>query len=835
VRRLCSAILVVAGLVPWSGLAGQSELGFSPSSAEATRMVTVTAGEQYAAGRLHRALFGDHYRDLWTTPIQVPPLDLDTYAGGLTPVETGGGQQTQSLKLKSAGGRDYVFRSVDKDPTPALPRAYRGTVVHRLVQDAISAAHPGGPLIAVGLLDAIGVLQVKPRLFLLPDQVKLGRFSPQFANMLGYLEERPDDGFAGADKVLDWEEVVELLDQDPSHQVDIREFLKARLVDHLLGDWDRHGDQWSWAGIKHDGRTRWRPIPRDRDQALARYDGLLLGLARRVNPKLVNFGPRYPSILGLAWNAQELDRRLLASLDREAFDSIAISVQAAITDSVIDGALEAVPEPWQARHPWIARALRQRRDSLVGYAGEFYRLLAEDVDIVGTDAAELAEARREASGRLTLVVTRVKSGDTTFRRSFEPRETKTVRLLLSGGVDSLRLLGQSGAGPLLEIEREPGVDGLIVFPGVRKYRLHDPAPDSSGVKTDSTASEPRPRDWGSSFGISPRAEYEADLGLLLGMQASRTDFARRLPYGSRIRLVTQYATAANGLRTELIADLRRVNPQVRLELRVRASEIEVVRFTGFGNETPAPRGSTFQNVDQWQFVVAPLLEYAVSDRLLLQAGPLVKYSTTDLHQDRLIDRDRPVGSTGFGRVGAQGGIAVGVLDSTDLSAAGGKLTVGGSVFPPIWSGSGTFGEIHAEAVGRLPVRVGPNPLIAARLGAKRVWGAFPYDEAAFLGGQRTLRGYDYQRFAGDASLFGSLEVRVPVARVLEHWVPTRIGVFALGDAGRVWADDTRSRRVHAAGGGGVWLSLFEDSYTGSLAMASGSEGTLWYLRSGLAF
>jgi hypothetical protein len=50
-------------------------------------------------------------------------------------------------------------------------------------------------------------------------------------------------------------------------------------------------------------------------------------------------------------------------------------------------------------------------------------------------------------------------------------------------------------------------------------------------------------------------------------------------------------------------------------------------------------------------------------------------------------------------------------------------------------------------------------------------------------------------------VFCSAEIRVPVARVLEDWVPTATGVLSLADAGRVWADG--SSRVHAAGGGGV--------------------------------
>jgi hypothetical protein len=34
----------------------------------------------------------------------------------------------------------------------------------------------------------------------------------------------------------------------------------------LIGDWDRHYDQWRWAEYKK-GQVIYRPIPRDRDQA----------------------------------------------------------------------------------------------------------------------------------------------------------------------------------------------------------------------------------------------------------------------------------------------------------------------------------------------------------------------------------------------------------------------------------------------------------------------------------------------------------------------------------------------------------------------------------------
>jgi hemolysin activation/secretion protein len=142
----------------------------------------------------------------------------------------------------------------------------------------------------------------------------------------------------------------------------------------------------------------------------------------------------------------------------------------------------------------------------------------------------------------------------------------------------------------------------------------------------------------------------------------------------------------------------------------------------------------------------------------------------------------------------------------------------------------------AEMSTWLPVgKRGTGPALAARVGARRVWGPFPYDDAAFLGGEHTLRGYLFQRFAGDASLYGRVELHVPVARVLEHLIPTKIAAFALGDAGRVWADGARSSQVHAAAGGGLSLSFFDDRQMISLAVASGAEGSRWHLRTGIGF
>ena len=87
--------------------------------------VTVIPGRDYAASSAWRWLWGAHYRNAWTQPVSIPYLDLRQYAGGLKPVSRGGGNQTRALQLDGADGRQYSFRSIDKDPTKALPPEYQ--------------------------------------------------------------------------------------------------------------------------------------------------------------------------------------------------------------------------------------------------------------------------------------------------------------------------------------------------------------------------------------------------------------------------------------------------------------------------------------------------------------------------------------------------------------------------------------------------------------------------------------------------------------------------------------------------------------------------------------
>ncbi|HSW56142.1 MAG TPA: hypothetical protein VLH59_13740, partial [Ignavibacteriaceae bacterium] len=47
--------------------------------------ITIIPGEQYAASGFYEFWFGEHWREVWTTPIKVEVLNLDKFAGGLIP------------------------------------------------------------------------------------------------------------------------------------------------------------------------------------------------------------------------------------------------------------------------------------------------------------------------------------------------------------------------------------------------------------------------------------------------------------------------------------------------------------------------------------------------------------------------------------------------------------------------------------------------------------------------------------------------------------------------------------------------------------------------------
>jgi len=287
------------------------------------------AGSEYQAGGFARFFTGDHWRDLWITPFKVQVLNLNSFAGGLTPSKRGGGLQTKSLHFTAGDGKKYKFRSIDKDVSRSLPPDFSSSVVADVMQDQVSVTNPVSAIVVAPLMDAVDILNAKPFICILPDDEKLGEFQEEFGNLLGTLEENPDDyddeklNFAGADKIVNTFKLFEKMQKDNDEIVDAAEYLKARLLDIFIGDRDRHSGQWKWAGNKEGKKRIWKPIPKDRDFAFPLYDGVFPQAMTVAATSMVNFGYDMPSMFDMTWEGRHLDRRLLGSIDKSIWDSVA--------------------------------------------------------------------------------------------------------------------------------------------------------------------------------------------------------------------------------------------------------------------------------------------------------------------------------------------------------------------------------------------------------------------------------------------------------------------------------------------------------------------------------
>ena len=412
-------------------------------------------------GGVQRFVWGGGYRDTWGTPVRFPVLDLGTEAGGLTPVKEGGGNQTTGLRLAGADGREYGLRLVEKGGTGQLPPELRDGLAGDVVLDLRSAQTPYGAIAAYPLSRAAGVLIARPRLVYVPDDPRLGRYRETFAGQIALLEVRADndmrgvEGFDGVADVVSDGKMYEALRADQDHHVDQRAFLRARLVDMLVADWDRHRDQWRWAAyepgeldpsLTGDAATQgkvYRPVAKDHDFAFYGIGGVIPFLMRNfADERLQPFANSFGTLTGLTANGFDQDRRFFNALSREDMEAAAREVQQSLSDAVIDDAVAELPAPIQALvgDRWRS-TLKVRRDKLGRVADDLYDLHAGIVDVLGTDEREHFTATREADGRLSVVVRSGKDGKedrVLYQRTFIPHETHEVRFYGFGGRDPRR-------------------------------------------------------------------------------------------------------------------------------------------------------------------------------------------------------------------------------------------------------------------------------------------------------------------------------------------------------------------------------------------------------------
>lgn len=824
--------------------------------------------------KFHRFVWGNHYRAVYFTPFEAPVLDLSTMYGGLVPVKRGGGYQTSSLRLQAANGKQYVMRALLKDASHLLPYPYNHTVAKDIFADQFSAAHPFAAMALTDMAQAAGIYHTNPHIFFVPRQPALGAYSDSFGDKLYLFEERPSgdwrdaDFFGRAKNIIDTQDLIKKRNNNYKTAIDEPFTVRARLFDMLVGDWDRHDDQWRWAASEPDsaGFVWYRPIPRDRDQAFHKYDGLVISLLRNSIPffrQLRVFQPDVKNTKWINYNARHFDQTFLTGIGWPYWEAETRRLQQQLTDSIIAQSMTNMPvHAFELTGKGLIEKVEGRRNRLMDIARDHYELLARKVDIVGTHQDDIFVVERLDNERTVVRVFHADSLATTgrmfFERTFFTTETKEIRLYALEGNDLITIAGKTHKGILVRAIGGLGSDTFIDSSKVKGWskktkiydnRLNDNHFSSHGESNIILSNDPvmniydrkAPEyeyDYTSPY---PRIGFNPDDGLMLGggIKSLRYGF-KKSPYAAQHTLAAHYAFATSGFgikyKGEFIGALRKCD--ILLNSKIQGP-LFTINYFGLGNNTPVI--SNDREDFDYNRVRQSLVGLYPSIRVPLGEGGsismIAKAEATKIENTpgRFVGKPEAMvpqeafSNNYFG--GSELRLDYKNVDQEYFPTMGIDFSGGISWITNLSQPNRQFTCLD----GHFSFYLGSDKIVlASSVGGKKVHGDFLFYQAATIGGDENLRGFRNERFAGNTAFYHNTDLRIRLGKLNNYYFPLTIGLFGGFDYGRIWLEGEYSNLWHQSYGGGFWLSPFETA-TANLSLFHSSDGYRFTVGSNFMF
>ena len=830
-----------------------------PSNKDTT--ILIAASDKFEAGPLKRLILGSHHREVWGTPVEVNVLNLKEE--GLKAIQLGGGKQTKSLRLENKEGTQFVFRSIQKNPAKVvLPQDMQDTWVADLMRDQVSMSHPYGAFAIPSLAKAAGILHKDSKLVFIPDHPRLGAYREVYKNTLASYEVRANkkigdvESFGSAKKAISTPDMIMLLHEDNDNVVDEEDMLRNRLFDMLVGDFDRHDDQWRWAVFtcekgnheacyhtKTDASGKgiiFRPVPRDRDQVFDNVDGLV---ARAASLKfapgriLRDYDHKIKDLVGLNINGRELDKTFLTRLSKNDWIKIAEEVQANLTDSIIRNAFKVWPKNiFDLGGEEIVQKMISRRNDIVKYAVEYYKILAEKVEIVGSNKVELFEIYRQENGKTTVKVYKKYSHSKkalVYSRTFKKDETKELFIYGLGGDDHFEIFGNTKSGAKIRVI---GGDGNDVFNDISSVKgiakrtfIYDVTTGTVIKPGKETKIRTSDRDYQVNeykrFRFKPDIVapivilgFNADDGLIIGGGVSiKKQGWRKTPYSSWQKVSAAYASNTGAIKFDYDADFNQLFKKWSLFVNAHVlAPNNSTNFYGLGNETVAldPTSEYFQlNFDR--FKLSALFGRQISEQHKFKIGPSYEYIQIINTSDKFISSPSANISPGelreTGFMGLNFNYEINTQDENSLTKKGIKWNLNADWLNNT-SENTSLSVIHSEFTFTRQFKFPFQPIISTRLGGTTIFGKFNFYQASTLGGQNkemekgNIRGYHRDRYSGRSVAYHNTDLRLQFFKIKSYLFPGAVGVLGFVDYGKIWNNEN-SKIWHNSYGGGVWLDI----------------------------
>jgi hypothetical protein len=800
--------------------------------------------------KLHRKLFGENYRKEFAAPTTLPVIHLSQIHGGLLPEKKGGGMQTISLRLKDNKGNEWALRNLEKDPDPLLPEALRGTFARTIVDDYMSAQHPFAPLVVPVLANAAGVPHANPVIGIIAPDSSLGIFQKLFAGKVALLEEREPLG-----KSDNTSKMQENLRKDNDNNYDSKTFLRARLLDMLLSDWDRHPDQWRWADTKKGSEKFYEPVPRDRDQALYVRQGLIPYFASRpwVLPTLQSFGGKIKHVKYSLFKSSFNNAHLANQFSFDEWMQITNDFTKAITDSVIETAFRRLPaSAYQLRGEKLANEMKERRNNIPAAMEHFYHFINRIVDIEATNKNELFEITGTSNGSLSITAKKInkegKIKEVLMSKVYDPAITKEIRLYLLDGDDSV--IVNNPTSPI-RLRIIGGNDHKIynVIESRKKIKLYTKYNTSTFTVSNNRIKKHLSDDSLNTTFIPVNlynvvvplivAGYNLDDGLLLGLSIKYTHQGfRKTPYSSVQQIHFNHSFSTDAFRFGYKGEWVKAAGNADLQLNVLAKAPENTQnFFGRGNETVFNKTGDYKRYYRARFAIyeiEPALRWKSEKGSSLSIGPSFQF----YHYNAEDNIGRFTTNTSF----------IGSYDSSTIKQDKSHLGLvmnythdkrNNKIFPA-WGSyinirvqgytgmngySKSFVQVTPEVALYKSLNARQTIILAERLGGGVSFGKTAFYQSLFIGGQENLLGYRQYRFAGQHSFYNNLELRIKLADFASYILPGQFGLTGFFDIGRVWENHDNSGEWHNGVGGGFY---FAPAQLVVLQLVAGHSTEGWY-------
>jgi predicted phosphohydrolase len=794
--------------------------------------------------------YGAHYRDLYGLKVDAPVVMLDTLYGGMKVERAGGGNQTQGLRLVDSLDREFNMRALEKDALQFLKSAgydkldadtyFAETLPQELVRDFYTAAHPYGAFAVPRLAGAIDLNHTHPKLFYVPKQEVLGDFNETHGDRLYMIVEKPDDSF-NSNHMFGYNEDVEStgdlfekLREDEKNTVDERLYIRARIFDMLLGDWDRHEDQWRWAQVgdpEDEDKHTFVAIPRDRDQVFARFDGKLLDFLRKFVSSTRQFGvygPDIPHIKQFSQSAINLDRAILQRSDLRLWQEEVEYIQNHISPEIVSNAFNEMPdevknELWeQTQQDLIAR-----KANLPDIVNRYFEQFLEFQTLKGTDKDDHFIITRLPDGVTRVEAYRIKDGEKgtqLFHRTFDAAETTDLWIYGLDDDDIFEIKGEAkGKFLAIAIAGGKGKDSYIVENG-KKIKIYDYRSEENEVGNHGAFvvlrddydinhydPEKNPK---RSASIAIKNEYDPDLGYVPTLNYIKTIVGYEAnPYSRKYGMGVQYHSLTQAAIFTANAGLSNVVGHWNLELDAKITTNNYTEnFFGFGNNTSFDADTDFDinrvflQRKEVRLALDKMGDYGSHFNTGLEFQNIeVEQLDSQEFLNAFIDYNyRSIDHERFTTHGLD--IALRTKYTDELSSNQQFFNVDPAL--TFWNAIDRERKLVLKTTIAGQLRIGDDP---------------QFFQAARLGANRGLRSYRMDRFTGDSALNASADILYDFNALKTRLLPLNLSAFTGIDVGKVWWQDESSDEFHLSYGGGLQFSM-SGLFKADISYFHGDEG-----------